>query len=313
MIVPEHSLFPLARQVVSGASLARTLAHCLYWFQHARHQIEGEPAIYKTAKEVEQAIGIHFRSASRHFRQLADEGFWRVAYRPRPGGISRVTWLVPLAKSRDLISSAQQPLFKARSHQRAQTASSGDTNLQLLAEAFCDPRMSQDATAIQFHTQLIGNQYGKDDFIEGPRRKINRNVKGPPCRQSSDIIDPHVKKWIDDMNLVLFDRGLPNWNVRSRYTDFHAAAFLAIFGKQESIPKGWSGSGFIERLLSCWPSLINELPWRYANFPDNRLRPSPMALADNADLILQRMLSLETYNEGISAPSSLKGLDQALD
>jgi hypothetical protein len=100
----KDDLFPVVRQHVKPASLARTATELLFWAQYAKHEFRGRKGIYKEDAELGDCLGIHPKTAGKHVLSLcatASENvpggklqLFEVAYGPKPAAHSgRVRWL----------------------------------------------------------------------------------------------------------------------------------------------------------------------------------------------------------------------------
>src|SRR5437763_5062192 len=114
-----EELFRAARKLLGQgpASLARTAAELLYWWQFAGHQLKGRKGIYKEDTELGECLGIHPKTASRHVLALCATGsndeprakvqLFELAYGPKPRADSgRVRWLFIRPEGAKIIAEA---------------------------------------------------------------------------------------------------------------------------------------------------------------------------------------------------------------
>jgi hypothetical protein len=104
-IATKDELFRAIHKYVKPASVARTGAELLYWWQFARHSLKGRKGIFKEDSELGECLGIHPKTAGRHVIGLcatASENdapggkvqLFELDYGPKPWAHSgRVRWL----------------------------------------------------------------------------------------------------------------------------------------------------------------------------------------------------------------------------
>lgn len=85
---------PQIRKVIAGlerGNMSHTLCECLYWAQHATHEMSNRPFIYKSGVELSNELPIAARTANKHLKELAKRGYWTIHYQSPPGRVSKVT------------------------------------------------------------------------------------------------------------------------------------------------------------------------------------------------------------------------------
>lgn len=181
----EQDIFRATTGLAIYASLARTLAYCLYWSQHATRWDGDVPVIWKTGSELHTALRIAARTANRHFKELAALGYWEISYRPRPGTIGKVTWLTMTARALDLVALARQQAV-SRSPKKSRKGTPGGTiESPPDATVTADPS-AYDVTSKQVHQSAKTAKNGKGFILPSEAGKKGMNEACPSGYSGED-------------------------------------------------------------------------------------------------------------------------------
>lgn len=315
-LIPTHKLFSVSRPLVSNAGLARTLAECLYWSQHARHFDDGKPLIWKTGKELAEKLGISSRTANEHLKQLRDQGFWEIEYRPRPGASSPspVTWLRFSQRSLDLRSEADLVQTRRRRNTSSEPAGSAQP-----CEENTDSPMSENATDFQLDIQTNEQADEAEEFIlnsgkpkAGKKELFSSSVQEELQGQMKKLPAPsYAKATADDVaffNAVqqeLVERELPEWDWSSHYAWQHVKFFRKKLS-QAGHPEVAAQLSLFGEILDKWGWMRTVMTERFAFHKLNAQRPTPMALASqHAELLKSLESSKAPVKQSCSGCSNL--------
>lgn len=268
-----HAIFRAALDQNVSPTYAHTLAECLYWSQHAKHSIDGLPAVYKTGPELSEKLGIAARTVNRHLKKLAKDGFWRIEYRSRPSHPSPVSWLVICERSTRLLAGAAS---SSRHELRDLTLSRAEHTLS--NEQICDVQAFQDDTT--YRDTDIGDEIEETSFISGRNRRKNethlserRGNRAPKYVKASREMEDFVYA----ISVILEEQGLQAWDMTSRFTWNHCQELLKKLRKagHETLSDKVQ---LVRQILADWTDLRNAMEWRYSSHAGNLDRPTPMAL-----------------------------------
>ena len=229
----EQDIFRATTGLAIHASLAHTLAYCLYWSQHATHWDGDVPVIWKTGPELCTELRIAARTANRHFKDLAARGYWEISYRPRPGSIGKVTWLTMTARSLDLIVIARQQAVARLTGKSRKGTSSGVIANPPNAAVAADPS-AHDVTSKQVHQSAKTAKNGKGFILPSEAGKKGMNEACPSGYSGKDgkgtpKAPGYVKACSADHAFAAVVRdvwtaaGLKEWDWSSRFTWEHIA------------------------------------------------------------------------------------------
>ncbi|MET3761577.1 hypothetical protein [Sphingomonas sp. UYEF23] len=177
MPASEHEIFRVAKGLKMSASLARTLAHCLFWTQYATQTEGGIPTIWKTGPDLEKELGIAARTANQHLKKLASLDYWHISYRPRPGTIGPVTWLTPTDLSFRLLKLASQHAIERATAKSAKPPKGGATDQFDLP--VCDDQSSQFVTSKQLGHTAKTAEVQSSFFLSSEAGKKGMNEPSP--------------------------------------------------------------------------------------------------------------------------------------
>lgn len=294
----DQDIFRATTGLAIYPSLARTLAYCLYWSQHATHWDGDLPAIWKTGPELCAELRIAARTANRHFKELAALGYWEISYRPRPGSIGKVTWLTMAARSLDLVALARQRAVARPTRKGRKGTSSGTTVSPPDATATADPS-AHDVTSKQVHQSVKTAKNGKGFILPSKAGKKGMNEACPSGQSGKDEkgtpkAPSYVKACPADNALAAIVRevwiaaGLKEWDWSSRFTWEYISEIRAKAAKigltENDITE------LFQTLVANWNWLRWCMVMRYANHPSNFHAPSPMALAHEFDVLGTKVL-----------------------
>lgn len=293
--VPSHAIHKAACRSGVPPLLAATLAECLYWYQKAKHSLKGERAVWKTGKELQEVLGIASRTGNEHLKKLSRLGYWTIHRYPRPGfnSPSPVNWLIPTDKAKALINDARNIVESqaVTSKRKRKGLSSGDENdLQMsvpLTVLSASPASSP-ATAFTF------------PGTEGS--KSNSSSKTP--KKAGEDASKEVRALIQHCQKRFVTHSQPTWDLTSKFTWSHLQTIYAMM-----ISKGIAPEKVIPHmdvLLTYWDGFIGHLPKKYQSSPHNVGRPSPFALGEEADLLVDIVLAWEAKEEAAAAKKALK-------
>ncbi|MEQ1494891.1 MAG: hypothetical protein ABL912_03905 [Novosphingobium sp.] len=306
----EPQLRHCVRGLVRG-NAAHTLAYCLFWSQHATHEIDGKPAIYKTGREIAAELPITPRTANEHLKLLAREGFWSISYRPKPGTIVKVTWLTMSARSLKLIELASSiDLSKARREARSPTSKRWKSVGP--SEAMSAFHTSENATSSQSNT--TSKTAENTSFI--PTKTQGKNVPSSVKTQEAGgnlkaakwmKIDPEVESFAGELRNVWVTASLPDWDWTSQYTwqnltEIRMKLTNSGYGSPAKLRE------FLADLVEHWNWLRFTMGDRYVRHEGNLHRPTPLALAAEFDRLLHEIEDKradQTKKEAIAGKSNL--------
>lgn len=284
--VPQYVLFKFCRAAVGRASLARTLAECLYWLQHSTKQIDGQPTIWKTGTELAETLGIAPKTANEHLKRLASLGFWELRYKPRPYHPSPVSWLVFSQKAFAIVEAARDGLM-------SNAAAQGSINGAIEAEAQGAPippksgvqspqngmlKQNSPATIPKLSSQenfIPAESFEPDGKNELPKKKLEAGKeKAPSYLKASTAVEALVNSIQEQLKL----RNMPEWDTSSQYTWKHASALRDKLNAA-GIGELHDQENFVSKVLDQWTKMHGLMAWRYKTHAGNSLRPTPLALA----------------------------------
>lgn len=333
------AIFQVIRPQVPKALLAHTAAEVLFWLQYAQHEMDGRPAIYKTGPELSEKLGISARTANQHLKLLAEAGFWKLVYRPKPGGISQVTWVIPSHMALSVINEATYVLREERRPTRRRESDVAHEDERGLTRQETDSRKSSVSTTLQRDKQRDLQRDDKENFIRSPGKGRERTKFDPENRrevreerkrknvgknreedeEGEDSPKPPMwmeieeadQKFVQLMGLLLKERELPPWDYSSQYTWKHSKWFRwglvadGLAGDDEHLKKT------LIRLLTNWPTILSELPSRYKHHKGNQSRPTPRVLNDAGAEIRRhlRMEAMPTKHKNLGVDFDKVGLD----
>lgn len=294
----EQDIFRMTEGLAIHTSLARTLAFCLYWSQHATHWHGDMPTIWKTGPELRAELRIAARTANRHFKELAALGYWDISYRPRPGSIGKVTWLTMTTRSLDLVALARHQAV-ARGGSKSRKGTSGGTIEGLPDAAVPDAPSVHDVTSKQVYQSAKTTKNGKGFLLPSDAGKKGMNEACPSGDSGKDgkatpKAPGYVKASAADHAFAALVRevwaaaGLKEWDWSSRFTWEHIAEIRTKVTKLGVKENG--AAEFMEVMLANWNWLRCCMDLRYAAHASNLHAPSPMALAHEFDVLGARVL-----------------------
>ncbi len=256
-----------------SATQARTLAECLYWSQHTRHEIDGQRALYKTGPELSDKLGLTARTINRHLKQLGEDGFWRIRYRPRPKHPSPVTWLVIAERSEVLLANAKAERKGQGRHRTSDRAERRQSDVRT-----CDAQRSHyDTTYIE---TVIQNDRGETSFISDsdvrknePSAVDNDRIRAPRYVESTR----ELEKFVETISRILAVKGLPPWDTVSRFTWQHVRDLIEKL-QAEGVSDLADQIKLVGRIIKRWSVLRCCMDDRYTCHDGNDDRPTPMAL-----------------------------------
>lgn len=299
-----------------GSSLGRTLAACLYWSQYSQRVDNGMPAIWKTGAELGRELGCKSRTANEHLKRLGQMGFWALAYRPRPGHPSKVTWLLFsgqslkfLALARTLVDEQTKPRRRApkpavESHESALCNDINNDTQQsaLVTSKHCET--AQETSSGHAKGFLLTKEQKASGGKKEPAQKIlgkfqeDMILQAPKYVQASD----DDLTFATSIHSILDHRELKQWDWSSAYTwkDIrelcHKLAKVGVSTPDER-------SDFLVKVLDNWHWLRLCMEYRYSSHDGNLHRPTPMALAAEA-VTLQSSLAQKSSPQPKVASSS---------
>jgi hypothetical protein len=313
----EQDIFRATMGLAIHPSLARTLAYCLYWSQHATHWDDDVPTIWKTGPELYVELRIAARTANRHFKELAALGYWEISYRPRPGSIGKVTWLTMAARSLDLVALARQQAVARQTKKSRKGTSSGTTASPPDATSTADP-LVQDVTSKQVHQSAKTAEIGKGFILPSKAGKKGMKETCPSEHSGKDgkgtpKAPGYVKACAADHALAAIvleawtAAGLKEWDWSSRFTWEYIAEVRKKAAKIGITEKEMAG--FVHALVGNWNWLRWGMAPRYANNALNLHAPSPMALAHEFDVLGAKVLDkIETMKNPPKGSNLNEGL-----
>jgi hypothetical protein len=276
-LVPEWAISQRAFNEMPSL-LARTLANCLFWYQIAENEVEGELAVWKTGRDLSVVLGIKPRTVNAHQKQLAKLGYWRIVRKSRPGynSPSPVNWLIPTPKSLHLLEEAgrlaeQQRTNKA-TKQGGSKAPKADVQMSVRLTDLSLPSLPSPATPFS--------------FTPGEKAKAKAKTKssGGSGKKTGEEAPAEIKVYVNGFQERLVDKGLTPWDLSTPFTWQHGESFyrrMEAHGLTAAEIDLWT-----DALLDWWSGILAKLPHKYQAYPGNFGRPSPMALGEEADLVV---------------------------
>lgn len=266
---PTHEIFRLVLPLARNASLARTLAECLYWMQFATRRIDGQLTIWKSGVELSGILGISARTASQHLKKLAALGFWELRYLPRPGHPSPVTWLVFSEKALEVLH------FGTLEGPKAGDPVVTDIDIQTSQKLSTKQKVQEPPSSLQdkkfFPSDDLPAEGTNEISLKGS--KVAEKRKAPKYLK----VTPEIEQFVTDFEFALSERDLPEWDTLSKYTWQHANVVYAKlvrdgYGTDQRLQ-------FIAELLDRWDNARKSMDYRYSSHDLNYRRPTPLALA----------------------------------
>jgi hypothetical protein len=286
----ESDLFRVLQGVALHANLKRTLAHCLFWMQHATHQNNGMPMIWKTGPELENELSINARTANRHLKDLAKHGYWSLTYRPKPGTIGKVTWLTATPAAARIVLLARE-LGGRRNQTRRDP-------VQRRTEHPAGPKpyskMSHHVTAKQ-NTQTEQTAESTAKFLlSGSEKKqallsLSKLPGYGPIPPNYLEVDEQVRSLALVADSSFKERGLITWNWSSPYTWAHISEVAGKLGSH-GLCSNADYEEFLQWLLDHWAEIRGVMNSPYSGHNANIHAPSPMALAHEFDRLFAAYL-----------------------
>lgn len=295
----EADVFHATTGLAISASLARTLAHCVFWSQYATHLDEGMPSIWKTGPELQRHLRICPRTANRHLKELAKLGYWKITYRPRPGTIGPVTWLTMTERASHLLDLASSIATNRKASKVKIETAKGHKATSPMAP-LCDDYLAQNVTSKQIDHSvetatktasfILPSEAGKQGMNEAPTSSSpEEKCKGTPKAPGYANASAADRQFASIVETAWSDAGVKTWDWSSLYTWRHTAEIrrkLATVGVS-TVADMFS---FVSTLLENWSWLRVCIAPRYAHHPTNLHAPSPMALAHEFNLISEKVL-----------------------
>lgn len=293
----QQSIFHATSGLALHATLAHTLAYCIFWSQHAMHHDGEYPSIWKTGPELSGELKVAPRTANRHLKQLAKLGYWTLSYKPKPGSVGPVTWLTFTPKSLDLLGLARELAAVRATGRKTKKATAGGVSVDPPGVMHCDDGMSHGTTskhqvptgktAKGNQSFILSSEAGKTGMKEtfsscstGKTGKSgNKKPKAPSYIDASEE-DEFLAAIIQD---AWVQAGLSEWEWTSRFAWGYIAEVrlkLAKLGVNEG-----EHPLFMETLLDNWNWLRHAMLPRYSTHSSNLHGPSPMALANQFDVL----------------------------
>ncbi len=290
-IATTQEIFHAAIDSGMAASLARTLAECLYWSQHSSHKIDGKTAFYKTGPDLSKVLGLSARTINAHLKRLRDEGFWQIKYRSRPTHPSPVTWLIIADRAEALLSEAGESRKRGGSSRALEGVRQEPSE-----DRDCDIRRLRYGTTYRNTSNQEDRERGSFASERELRRKeLNSSgeerIKAPKYLRASKELEEFVRL----IASLLAKKSLPPWDMASRYTWSHADE---LFYKLHNtgIADLKAHIALLEEIFDRWPDIRLSMDVRYRDHKVNALRPSPMALNDQFHILIE---ALEDKSEPI--------------
>jgi hypothetical protein len=305
--VAERDIFRATKGLALHATLARTLAYCIFWSQYAQHHEGGAPSIWKTGPEMEADLNIAPRTGNAHLKKLAALGYWTLSYRPRPGTIGPVTWLTFAPRSVALLQLAREQVASGSSKRKAKNETSGGPDHDQPSDTATDGPSSHKVTSKQ--TYEAKKTAGKSFILNAELAKAIMK-EALPSEHSEKKLDSqpkapgYLKVSADDRKFAALVRsawqsaGLKEWDWTSRFTWTHLAEV-----RQKMAKCGIEQEGldlFFQVLLKEWHWVRLCMVSRYAHNDLNLHGPTPMALNHEFDILTCKV------SEKVSAPTQLE-------
>lgn len=294
--VSEQCIFRATSGLALHASLARTLAYCIFWSQHAMHRDGEYPSIWKTGPELSGELKVAPRTANRHLKELAKLGYWTLSYRPKPGSVGPVSWLTFTSKSLGLLDLAREYEAKRGTGRKTKKVTAGGISLNPPEVIPCDDGMSHGTTS-KHHVPTGKTAKGNQSFLlsseagkQGMKETVGSKFTGETGKKKKIPKAPGYLNVSDkDHELAAVVKttwvkaGLKEWDWTSRFTWEHIAEIRVKMAKL-GVTEGASGL-FMETMLNNWNWLRSSMSYRYSSSPLNLHGPSPMALAHEFEVI----------------------------
>ena len=292
----EAEIFNVAKGLDMPSTQARTLAYCLYWSQKASHMEGQYPVIWKTGREIGEALGLDNRTGNSHLKNLAERGFWTIHYAPRPYGISKVTWLTFTQRSLDLMALTQQLVETPKNKKGKQTIKGcvtthpnvQKTNLQGSDTATSTQTNIKDKTSEKTESFLLSGQAGKNGKKEPchPKTSTGGKTLKPPKYLTVG------KATVDLANLISetwHEAGLKDWDWTSSFT-WHQCDEVSTKFLKRDLPDLKDRKLYIDGILEHWSWMRICMEYRFSSHHTNVNRPSAMALAFEFDRLADRLV-----------------------
>lgn len=285
-IASESMIFKATRGLALASSVKRTLAHCLFWMQHATHSDEGVPTIWKTGPELEKELSIAARTANSHLKKLAAQGFWALSYKPKPGTIGPVSWLTLRQRGAELIELA----LSHSSHRNGKKSPIRSDAKYPLSDQKSAGQTSQNMTSKQAHKTKNTTKKPASFLLSGKGKKealqasFAKATKGNPVAPSYLKVSAAGQAFAGVVFEIWISRGLRNWDWSSKFAWEYAEEVAARLKKLGFTTED-TWRNFLNVILDEWSWMRGCLHWRYASHETNLHAPSPMALAHEFDRI----------------------------
>jgi hypothetical protein len=270
--------------------------------QHATHEANGMPMIWKTGPDLEQELGIAARTANRHLKKLALEGYWSLEYKPRPGRIGPVTWLTLSDKGAGVLKVAQSSGSAKTGQKKGPLVS----NIAGAASGTIGAgQPSQTVTSIQKLQTGVTTKKTSSFLLSGKaKKKALQGLSNPlpgyhavPLKKFNATLDEEA--FAPLVSSSFGAHGLKQWDWSSAYTWAHIREIVAKLKKAGLIgEKEWAN--FLESIVQHWEIIRLRMAGKYESHSSNLHAPSPMALAHEFDVILAAV-------DEINAPPKPKG------
>jgi hypothetical protein len=293
------------RNVIAGlarGNMFHTLCECLYWAQHATHEKNGRPFIYKSGVELSNAFPIAARTANKHLKTLAEQGYWKIHYLSPPRGVSKVTWLEFSDQSLALINRALE--ISSRNPKVNKKATfDGHTKTHPEVDGK-DIQTSQNVTSNHSNSSVSTSKMtgfilsaGKNEPL--PEKKISqggKKLKPPsyvPCT-------PDAVNMANLFAATYEEHNLPSWDWVSKHTWLHVQELSLKLHKRKIVTEE-ELRRFIGTVLKEWSWLRLSMDDRYAFHKTNGKAPSPLAFNASFNLLADKVMEKWKQLEGSSA------------
>lgn len=300
----EQDIFRATTGLALHASLARTLAYCLFWSQHATHWDGDLPTIWKTGPQLQSELRIAARTANRHFKELAEAGYWTISYRPRPGSIGKVTWLTLTARALELVTTARGHAAIGAAKKKKRDMPSCCHSHSQSGGMDCDIPLAQNVTSKKLYQTgktsekmkgfILPSKAGKTGTHEASSSIVTGEddeyaPKAPGYLKTS----PLDKEFATVVQTTWSKAGLKEWEWSSRFTWKHIAEIRRKLTDFDVV-EGQQIAAFLGALIENWGWLRTCMAPRYAHHDLNLHAPSAMALAHEIDVlgkhVIEKML-----------------------
>ncbi|MEP3467771.1 MAG: hypothetical protein ABJN65_17245 [Parasphingorhabdus sp.] len=272
-IAHTEAIFRAALAEGISATQARTLAECLFWSQHSRHEIDGQRALYKTGAELSEKLGPTARTMNKHLKQLAEEGFWCIKYRPRPRHPSPVSWLLIAERSEVLLANA-----KADREGRARYRTLDRAERRQPEVRTCNAQTLHYDTS--YRETSIQDNREDDSFVSDKQTGMNElsliedtRIKAPRYVGATK----ELEEFVSAISSALAVQELPPWDTVSQYTWEHARELITKL-QAEGADSLSDQIELVSQIIAEWSRLRHQMDERYCNHYGNDYRPTPLAL-----------------------------------